>query len=256
MKLSKTLVLGAAATLAVTLSMAGDSKSAPATETAGVAGAVKGMITFDGKKPEVKPLTISAEQSKGCCAEGESMDSVDRSLVINDKGGIANVVVTLTVEGKKVEVPEKPFKFDQQKCRFEPHIMVVPAGSTVAFGNSDQVSHNIHTYAAKNDGTNKTVASGGELLYKVEKAEAVKIACDIHPWMLGWLYVTDATHSAISGTDGAFTIEDVPPGSYNLTIWHEKLGKAKAKVTVAADGSSEMVQVKMGAKKGGGRRRR
>ncbi|MCP3920289.1 MAG: hypothetical protein GY711_32585 [bacterium] len=253
MKLSNTLGLTVAATL-VTFAVANNGGES----TKPVTGTVTGTVMFEGeKKPEIKPLKISAEQSKGCCAEGDDMNTVDRSLVINDKGGIANVVVTLEAKGAKVEIPEKPFEFDQRNCRFEPHVTIVPAGSTVKFLNSDQVSHNIHTYAAKNDGENQTVAPGGDLMYKLEKAEAVKVACDIHPWMVGWVYVTDGTHWGLSGADGAFELKDVPPGDYRLTIWHEKLGRAKAEVSVGADGSSKPVAVKMGAKKkGGGRRRR
>ena len=74
--------------------------------------------------------------------------------------------------------------------------------------------------------------------------------------MLSYAYVTDATHWALTGEDGMFTIEGVPAGEYKLEIWHESLGKAKGTATVAADGSSEAVEIKMGAKKKGGRRRR
>ena len=118
------------------------------------------------------------------------------------------------------------------------------------------MSHNIHTYAAKNEGTNRTVAPGGEFKYKLTKDESVKITCDIHPWMLGWVYVSSDNRWAVSASDGSFTIADVPAGEYKLTIWHEQLGKARATVVVAEDGSSEPVKIKMGKKKAGGRRRR
>ena len=136
---------------------------------------------FDGDVPETKPLTIKDDQAKGCCADGEKVDSTDRTMLVSKDGAIANVVVTLTVADAKVELPKEPIVMDQSKCRFEPHIAMVPAGATIAFLNSDSVSHNVHTYSVKNDPLNKTVAAGSKLEMKAEKEEAIKVACDIHP---------------------------------------------------------------------------
>lgn len=252
MKLFTTLGATAAAALVTTLAVAFDGTQDPAAN-----GTVTGKIVFDGKAPAVKPLAIKAEQAKGCCSGDETVSNVDRSLVLDKKGGIQYAVITLEVEGEKRDVAELVTKLDQVKCRFEPHITVIPAGSSIAYANSDSVSHNVHTYAIKNESLNKAVPAGSELKQKLEKEEAVKVACDIHPWMTSYVYVTEANRWAVSGADGTFEIKDVPPGTYKLTIWHERLGKGKAEVTVAADGTSTMVEVKMSeAKKGGSRRRR
>jgi plastocyanin len=221
------------------------------------AGTVTGTIVFDGKVPEVKPLSIGAKQSNGCCTDPAAMDTTDMTLLIDAKSkGIANVVITLEVKDAKVEIPKESMKLDQKGCRFSPHVLIAPVGATIEYLNSDKVSHNIHTYAVKNSTLNKTVAGGASSKQEVKKAEVIKVTCDLHPWMASYVYVTDATHWALSGADGSFTIEGVPAGKYKLTIWHEKLGKAKADVVVAEDGSSEAVAVKMSNKKKGGSRRR
>tara|TARA_R110002126_G_scaffold5414_4_gene28621 strand:+ start:8863 stop:9618 length:756 start_codon:yes stop_codon:yes gene_type:complete len=220
-------------------------------------GTVTGTIVFEGDVPETKPLAIGEEQSKGCCADPAAMDMTDMTLLVDAKSkGIANVVITLEVKDAKVEIPKEPMQLDQKGCRFSPHVMIVPVGATVEYLNSDEVSHNIHTYAVKNSPLNKTVAGGASTKQELKKDEVVKVTCDLHPWMASHVYVTDATHWALTGTDGAFKIEGVPAGKYKLTIWHEKLGKAKADVVVAEDGSSKAVTVKMGEEKKGGRRRR
>ena len=245
--------LAAAIVVPAAFAVAGSAQPAP------VAGTVKGKITFDGEAPEAKKVTVSAEQGKGCCKGSDAIDCVDdtdRSVMVGEGGGIANVVVTVKMDAKAEPLAE-PVELDQTGCRFEPHVLIVPVGSSVSYLNSDEVSHNIHTYAKKNAGLNKTVSAGTDLAQKFEKEEEVKVTCDIHPWMTSWIFVTESPKFALTGADGSFEIAGLEPGDYKLEIWHESLGKAKADVTVAADGTSEAVAVKMGgAKKDKKRRRR
>jgi plastocyanin len=253
MKLSKTL--GIATTAALVAAVAGAMNSI--STTGDTVGKVTGKVVFEGERPKAKALTISGEQSKGCCPEGVQMDTMDHGLLIGEKGGIANAVITIEIKGKQAEVPAKAFDLDQSKCRFEPHVIVVPVGAKVNYLNSDDVSHNIHTYAVKNDGLNKTVSGHTNVEQKFEKAETVKVTCDIHPWMASYIVVTDASAWATTGADGSFAIEGLAPGDYKFNVWHETLGKGKGTATIKEDGTSEAVEIKMGVKKKkGGKRRR
>ena len=247
------LSLGAAAGLA-----AGLFGTAPTTEAptaAPVTGTVRGKVVFEGEKPEIKPLTIGAEQAKGCCPEGEKVDDTDHSLLLSAEGGVRSVVVTMEVDGAERPKPaEEAVHLDQKGCVFHPHVTLVPVGQKVAFLNSDTVSHNIHTFPIKNTPLNQTVGAAGKLEQVFDKAEEVKVGCDIHPWMSSYVVVTNATHFALTGDDGSFELKGVPPGTHKIELWHEKLGKAKAEVVVKDDGSSEPVEVTMGDSKKKGRR--
>jgi plastocyanin len=216
--------------------------------TSAVEGTAKGKVTFEGKKPEIKPLSIGAEAAKGCCPPGKEIDSKDQSMLIGAGDGIANVVVMIPVEGAELK-PGEPLHIDQKECHFEPHVQVVPAGGKILFLNSDQVAHNVHTYAGKNDAFNKTIAPGGKEEQVLAKGEKFEVKCDIHPWMNSWVVVADTPHYAITKEDGSFEIKGLKPGTYKAELWHEKLGKSKADVVIKEDGSSDPIEVKMGEKK-------
>ncbi len=220
------------------------------------AGVITGRILFEGEKPKVKPLTVAAAQSVGCCAGGVAVDDQDRSLLIGEKLGIANVVVSLKVKDAKVKVSEKPVVYNQTACRFEPHVLIVPVGTTVSFKNSDRCVHNVHLYAFQNSGFNRAVPEGKDTKGTFKRAESIKVSCDIHPWMTGYVVVTDATHWALTDAKGSFSLKGIPAGTYELQVWHEKLGKAKTEVTVTAEGTGEPIELKMAPKKPRTRRRK
>lgn len=230
--------------------------AAPAAAATEEVPKVTGRIEFEGDLPAAKDLEISAKAAEGCCPPGEEVDRSDLSLLIDDKRGIANVVVTVTVKGAKVELPKEPVEIDQKGCRFVPHVTVVPKGSKVAFLNSDTTSHNVHLVAVLNDPLNQTVLGGKSLEREFDEAERVKVTCDMHTWMNAWLVVTDATHWAVTDSTGAFSIAGLPAGEHEAKIWHEALGTKTIKITVAEDGSAAPVEVKMAKKKKKKRRRR
>jgi len=240
--------LAAAATLtAFATSNAGDDT---------LTATVTGRILFDGKVPPAEPLAITEKQAEGCCPSGVSMNTTDRSLLIGPDKGIANAVITISVKGAELEVSDKPFTIDQKMCRFEPHIVVLPVGSSIEFLNSDEVSHNVHTYSPKYDSLNETIGPGARKVIKLDKKGKIQIKCDIHPWMSGHAFITDTPFFAISGPDGKFSIEGLPPGKYKADIWHEKLPRTKTEVVVGEDGSVEPIEVTMGEKKKKGRRKK
>ena len=222
-------------------------------------GSIEGQVIFEGKKPAPKPdISITnQEQTKGCHEHGE-MTLKDNTLLIDDKGGVANVVMTIKAKGVEPNIPKEAIVVDQKGCRFDPHVVVVPQGAKVKFANSDGTTHNVHTFPKKNKPENKNVAGGSSMEQVLDKSETILVKCDVHPWMKGYVVVTDATHFAKSNADGSFKIEGLPAGDYKVSWWHEELGKGKTeKVTVTA-GAEAALKVEVGAKakKKGGRRRR
>jgi plastocyanin len=209
-------------------------------------GTIVGVVRFAGNPPAPRELEVSKDRDV-CGAH----KLYDQSLIVGKKGGIANAVVTLPdISAGKPLKPEKDVKFDQKGCEYTPHVAVFPAGSTVNIINSDGILHNIHTDSQMNPVID--IAQPGfkkSITITVAKPEAIKISCDAHNWMEGWWYVTANPYYAKTGPDGRFTIGDVPPGTYTLKVWQEKLGTASQKVTVKP-GQAVTADFTIGGEKG------
>jgi plastocyanin len=192
-------------------------------------GSVSGTVKFKGTAPAPKKLDVSKD--KEVCGKSPK---VDQSLVVNN-GNLANAVVTITdiKTGKKIDA--KKVTLDQKGCEYQPHVLAFPVGSTVEILNPDGILHNVHSYSKVNSPFNMAQPKFKKTLdVKIEKPEAIEVKCDVHGWMQGWLVATPTPYVAVTDNSGNFKLTDVPPGTYTVEVWHEKLGKNTQKVTVKA----------------------
>ena len=192
-------------------------------------GTISGTVKFKGTAPAPKKLDISKD--KEVCGK---TPKVDQSLVVND-GNLANAVVMITdiKKGKKIEL--KKVSLDQKGCQYHPHVLAFPVGTTVEILNPDGILHNVHSYSKANSPFNMAQPKFKKsMTVKIEKPEAIEVKCDVHGWMHGWLVATENPYFAVTDESGSFKLTDVPAGTYNVEVWHEKLGKTSQKVTVKA----------------------
>jgi len=191
-------------------------------------GAISGTVKFAGAPPARKTLDVTKD--KEVCGK-EKHQSWD--LVVSPDKGIENAVVSLTDVKKGKKWPSMKVTLDQRACAYKPHVLVVPAGGEVDILNSDGILHNIHTYSKANPPINKAQPKFKKTLTeKFAKPETIKVTCDAHAWMSGWLVVSAHPYVVVTDAKGAFSIKDVPPGSYKLEVWQETLGKTVKDVTV------------------------
>jgi plastocyanin len=200
------------------------------------ASSITGTVTFDGKAPTLKPLTMDADP---VCAKKHSAPVPNEMLVLGNGNTIGNVMVYVSKglpAGKKFPVPTAPVVLDQNGCQYKPHVMGIMVGQTYKILNSDGVLHNIHTLPKINKAFNRAMpATSKEATTTFDKEEAIfNIKCDVHPWMTA--YVGTFTHPffMVTGPDGKFTISGLDPGTYEITAWQERLGTKTASVTVGA----------------------
>ena len=192
------------------------------------AAAIKGTVHYVGAPVEAKKLSVTVDQF--VC--GKDKDAEE--LVLSPQRGIRNAVVSLVSPppGARWEFSTAPVFLDQRQCTFAPRVILVPAGGTVEFLNSDRLLHNIHSTSKGNPVFNRTQPKGRTIPIAFAKAEIVRIGCDLHSWMRAWVVVMEHPFYAVTGGDGDFALPDLPPGKYTLSAWQESLGTVTKDVTV------------------------
>jgi plastocyanin len=202
-------------------------------------GTITGKIAFAGAPPEMPELPRFAESGKPrdpACATHEKA-----GYVSVENGGLKDVVVRLPVGSVSVTdrgpMQFPPVTIDQKNCIYSPHVVALAAGQKLAFKNSDDTLHNVHTYVGEEPDYNNAFPSGtparetdvgappGDVEYKVK--------CDVHPWMEAHVLVSDHPFFTVTGADGSFKLE-APAGTYDLEAWHPHLGIKHLRVTVEA----------------------
>jgi plastocyanin len=145
------------------------------------------------------------------------------------------------VPGKKFDPPADHVAIDQRKMNFNPHVTVVVQGTTVDFVNSDAVGHNVYWPSI---GGNKKLAhnlgtwpKGEKKSFQFNDVGAASLLCNVHPEMSAFLVVVPTRYFAVTDSDGAYDIKDVPPGSYTLKTWSED-GKATTQPVTVASGTA------------------
>lgn len=201
-------------------------------------GAIVGQVTFTGTASTPRRLAITID-TVVCAREPQFAED----LLVGGGGGLQNVVVWISDirEGKAWEPRHSPAALAQNGCRFVPHVLIVPVGEQFEVWNNDGILHNVHTRGTENRPVNK--AQPGFLRsvrIRLAHAEIVHVECDAHNWMSGWIAVAAHPYYVITDQDGNYRLDDVPPGTYTLQFWHERLGTETQQVTVTAGGEAQV----------------
>jgi hypothetical protein len=252
-----------------------------AVEGKGVA-TVKGTITFvgDAPKPSDNGDQMKAQEDKAHCLKDDPKNpdpTHGRNWAVKD-GKVANTVVWVapptgkyfkfTDDEKKAWPPE--VKVDQPFCHFEPHVSVAfpkyydgaakkaaETGQKIVVHNGAPISHNTKWQgeSRKVPQGNQTIAAGGNLPLTLEADSTVpvRLNCDIHKWMEGYIWVLDTPYAAVTKADGTYEIQNVPAGvPLQIVVWHEDLpddgfsvtGKKGQAITLNSGDNTKDFQIK------------
>ena len=198
------------------------------------AGDVKGLVTVDGTVPKNEPIKMNADP---VCAKANTTPQFQETYVVGSDGkSLANVFVYVKdgLGNYVYDAPTDSVKIDQKDCRYHPHVLGVRIGQKVEIINSDPTLHNIHAVPKTNQEFN-----AGQPIQNMKnehvftaKEVMVPFKCDVHGWMNAYAGVLDHPYFAVTDKDGKFELKSLPPGTYTIEAWHEKLGAMEQKVTL------------------------
>lgn len=174
--------------------------------------------------------------------------------VVDAKGAaLGNAVVTLQGPTAGAAAPGKAV-MDQQDMRFVPSVLAVRTGTAVTFPNRDDIRHQIYSFSPAKRFELRLYQGTPSEPVVFDKPGLVVLGCNIHDWMVGYIYVTDAPWFAVSDAQGHVSFDNLPAGDYQVTLWHSSLpdmqpkqGEAlkvdgnatAARFTLAVEASSE-----------------
>lgn len=205
---------------------------------------VRGIVTVSGSVPAPKEFELRRYPDHEYCSrlsDGHGYRRL-REVAFMSDGSLKDVVVV--VEGVE---RGKPFTFTDAEveaslCQFLPFVTVVSDTRLLTAVNRDPVPHDMH--ASAHDQTGGGLAfyrpslqsSGTTDLVQLGKGSTVfTMQCSLHPYMQNWGYAVDNPYFAVTDATGAFSIEELPPGTYRLKAWHPILGTLERALTVTAN---------------------
>jgi plastocyanin len=215
---------------------AGSGTAAPAPAAAAVdpatAATVTGKVKFEGTPPTPQPIKLSSDPY---CQKANPGLTTETEIVGKD-GAIENVFVYVKdgLGNRTFPTPSQPVVLDQKGCHYTPHVFGIQVGQPLQIVNSDDTLHNVHGLAKANKEFNQGQPIQGMKMTHTFSTKEVMIPfkCDVHGWMNAWIGVLDHPYYAVTSADGSFSLKGLPPGTYTIEAWHEKLGTQTQTVTV------------------------
>ena len=200
----------------------------------GEEGMVEGVVSVAGEVPP-RPL-ISTDADPVCASLNRGGARADDIVV--ERGRLAGALVyveSAALDSQAFEPRPWAPALGSRKCRTVPHVLAMQAGQTLYLQNGDRTAHSYRFQTKVNPLFNKALPPGGgfEILFK-EPEPPFAVRCNQHPWERGYVAVLPHPFYAVTGRNGSYAIEGLPPGDYEVVIWHEKFKEARAKVSVGA----------------------
>ena len=214
----------------------------PAASAEPATASIEGTVRWAGSAPlKVKELTNTIDVAT--CGARVHLNTI----AWGSGGTIANVVLELRHEdgspvlpppGSQAGKPPPLLPVEVRRCALQPHVLVVPLGSGVEVSNPDGILHDLLAFSLRNPLLEARLPRYRRRLVvpatSLQRPERIKVTCDVHPWLVGWWVVTDAPLHAMTGLDGRFRIDGLPPGRVRLHAWHEALGELDREVLLEA----------------------
>jgi len=198
------------------------------------AGTITGEVKFVDSLPKLVPIKITKDQDY--C--GETLPN--ETYLVEAAGGLKNVVVFVeSAPNGKAADPQKENFLYNDGCRYAPRVLAFQKGERLRVRSHDPKLHIPHGYLGERTVFNLSLPFKNTTIdatAKIREAGIMKVVCDTHAWMLGFVHIFDHPFFAVTNEQGVFSIPDLPSGSYVLKAWHEDGGIRSQEITVPDSG--------------------
>ena len=189
----------------------------------------------------------------GCmCAASPTLWAANLQAELVDTQGqpLANAVVTLRGPLGAEAEPSNAL-MDQQDKQFVPNVLLVRTGTLVPFPNSDNIRHHVYSFSPAKRFELRLYQGTPSEPVLFDKPGVVVLGCNIHDWMIGYVYVTDDPWFAVSDEAGKISLDQLPAGRYTVSLWHpqipEMLPQTGAELVLGEPGAQQRFTLTMQA---------
>jgi hypothetical protein len=253
MRLRKIGVYALGLTLAATVACGGGEESTTASPAsapaasgqrvdAATAGNITGTIALEGTPPANETIRMNADPV--CMKQATGTQTQETFVVGSDGKTLGNVFVYVKdgLGNYVFDTPTQAVTLDQHGCRYTPHVFGIRVGQPLEILNSDPTLHNIHATPKVNQEFNNGQPIQGMKTQHTFTAKEVMVPfkCDVHGWMNAYVGVLDHPFFDVTEADGKFELNGLPPGTYTIEAWHERLGPMTQSVTVTEKGTQDV----------------
>ena len=154
------------------------------------------------------------------------VSAANLQITVTDLGNnpVSDAVVTAT----PINIPVakrslKSMVVDQVDKEFVGSVTAIPAGTPVNFPNNDNIRHHVYSFSPAKQFELPLYTGTPAKPVVFDKPGVVKLGCNIHDWMVGYIYITDAPYFITTDSDGKAQLANLPAGSYTLKLWHPRM---------------------------------
>ena len=165
--------------------------------------------------------------------------------IISANLGVKNVIVALENVARGKAMPKENLTIDNKDCQFHPLVGIAYKDSQFVIHNSDPIFHNT-SLGLMMKGKRSTVYNlalpiqNTTIEKPVRRTGMISVKCDSHKWMRAYVYAAKNPYVALTDENGEFKITDIPPGKYQVMIWHEGFGEVVKTVEIKAGQAATM----------------
>lgn len=153
--------------------------------------------------------------------------SADILATVKDVDGrpVPDAVVVATPTDRPLTLPTRRAVAieDQIDKEFVPFVNPILVGTSVTFPNSDNVRHHVYSFSPAKRFELPLYAGTPASPVVFDTAGVVVVGCNIHDWMIAYIYVSESPYFAKTDANGATKLENLPPGSYQVRAWHPRM---------------------------------